>query len=149
MKHLSHFQRPNQLLEAEKTVPKKGLFASLFVANLLGGNEGEWVNENKIEDLKFENGYWVMKVGGNQGSLWGEGAVNILKENGCEAELLDPDMSYNNPTSPYIVAKVSEFVVLEIEQKYEHDIKLIVEEMKRCAIEIVDDDDEDEEKLVA
>lgn len=155
-KTLSHLLKPDQLLESKEPLSKKGLIASLYVANLLGGNEGEYVNENRIENLKFESGFWVMKIGGKAGNLWGEGAVKILKENGCEAELLDPDTSYNNPTSPYIVAKVSEAFVLEVEQKYQRDIKIIVEEMKRRAIEIVDEnqnvdeaEDENEVRLAA
>lgn len=149
MKQLSHLRKPDQLFGGEKSVPKMGLIASLYVTNLLGGNEGEWLDENRIEDLKFEGGEWVMKIGGKPGDLWGKGAVSILEENRCKAELFNPDISYDNPTSRYILVKVPELVVRRIEQRYKKDVEMIVEDLKRRATEIVDDEDENERKLAA
>lgn len=133
-----HLLQPENLSRENS---KGALIAKIYIMNLLGGRSGQFLNDSIIDNIQFANGEYSLDVyGKTPGTLWGEGAVTVLENGGCEASLVDQDQ-YG--LAPAIKVRISEFTLKRVEKLYEKDISEIIKNTKTNIDSALEDDDEE------
>lgn len=137
MKNLQEVFVPTEMSLRAEDVSKysrQELLAHLYVANLLGGEHGERINDFTVRDMRIESGRCVMRCLMKEDGKFGAGDVEGLKHARCDAELMNVQLG--DTTGAEVVAEESSQMQVEVPL----EILLAVEERCKLEIEMIERD---------